>query len=102
LVPDKIPLKLFDFSTSAHEDAFPDQREIRMANSVYKIVEIIGTSSESWDDAAKTAVEKAGESLRDLRVAEVIANDLVVENGKVQAFRTKLKLSFKLEGSGSL
>jgi flavin-binding protein dodecin len=73
-----------------------------MPNSVYKIVEIIGTSSESWDHAAKMAVEKAGESLRDLRVAEVIAHDLVIEDGKVEAYRTKLKLSFKLEGSGSL
>jgi flavin-binding protein dodecin len=73
-----------------------------MPSSVYKVVEIIGTSSESWDHAAKMAVEKAGESLRDLRIAEVVANDLVVENGKVQAYRTKLKLSFKLEGSGSL
>ena len=73
-----------------------------MPNSVYKIVEIIGTSSKSWDHAAKIAVEKAGKSLRDLRVAEVIANDLVIEDGKVEAYRTKLKLSFKLEGSGSL
>lgn len=73
-----------------------------MPSSVYKVVEIIGTSSESWDHAAKMAVEKAGESLRDLRIAEVVAHDIVVENGKVQAYRTKLKLSFKLEGSSSL
>lgn len=73
-----------------------------MPNSVYKVVEIIGTSSESWDHAAKMAVEKAGESLRDLRIAEVMANDIVIENGKVQAYRTKLKLSFKLEGGTSL
>jgi flavin-binding protein dodecin len=73
-----------------------------MPSSVYKIVEIIGTSSESWDHAAKIAVEKAAESLRDLRIAEVVANDVVVEDGKVQAYRTKLKLSFKLEDSGSL
>jgi len=70
-----------------------------MTGSVYKIVEIIGTSSESWEQAAKLAVERAGQSLRDLRVAEVVANDIVIENGSIQAFRTKLKLSFKYEGS---
>lgn len=73
-----------------------------MPDSVYKVVEIIGTSATSWDDAAKVAVETAGKSIRDLRVAEVVTNDIVVENGKVQAYRTKLKISFKLEGSGSL
>ncbi len=74
-----------------------------MADSVYKVVEIIGTSSESWDQAARVAVERAGHSLRDLRVAEVVENDLVIENGKVQAFRTKLKVSFKMEeGGGSM
>ncbi|MGF1621427.1 MAG: dodecin family protein [Rhodomicrobiaceae bacterium] len=71
-----------------------------MTDSVYKVVEIVGTSSQSWDHAAKIAVEKAGESLRDLRIAEVIANDIVIENGKVQAYRTKLKVSFKLDGGG--
>ncbi|WP_088346073.1 MULTISPECIES: dodecin family protein [Rhodomicrobium] len=69
-----------------------------MPGSVYKIVEIIGTSTESWEDAAKVAVERAGQSLRDLRVAEVVANDIVIENGSITAFRTKLKLSFKYEG----
>jgi flavin-binding protein dodecin len=73
-----------------------------MPDSVYKVVELIGTSAQSWDDAAKVAVETAGKSLRDLRIAEVIANDIVVENGKVQAYRTKLKVSFKLESGGSL
>ena len=68
-----------------------------MPGSVYKLVEIIGTSPNSWDEAAKIAVERAGSSLRDLRVAEVVANDIVIENGKVQAYRTKLKMSFKLE-----
>lgn len=70
-----------------------------MPGSVYKIVEIIGTSTESWEDAAKVAVQRAGQSLRDLRVAEVVANDIVIENGAITAFRTKLKLSFKYEGS---
>jgi flavin-binding protein dodecin len=69
-----------------------------MAESVYKVVELVGTSSESWEKAAKAAVERAGETLRDLRVAEVVEQDIVMEGGKVSAFRTKLKLSFKYEG----
>ena len=68
-----------------------------MAESVYKVIELIGTSTESWEKAATTAVARASKSLRDLRIAEVTAMDLVVENGKVKAFRTKLKLSFKYE-----
>ncbi|MBV8473409.1 MAG: dodecin domain-containing protein, partial [Hyphomicrobiales bacterium] len=64
----------------------------------YKVIELIGTSASSWEDAAKTAVERAGKSLRDLRVAEVIEQDMIVENGKVEGYRTKLKLSFKYEG----
>ena len=70
-----------------------------MAESVYKIVELVGTSSESWEKAARTAVERAAKSLRDLRVAEVVEQDVVIEKGKV-ASRTKLKLSFKYEGGG--
>jgi len=69
-----------------------------MTNSVYKVIELIGTSPQSWEDAAKTAVERAAQSLRDLRVAEVVEHDLVIENGKVEAYRTKLKVSFKYEG----
>jgi dodecin len=69
-----------------------------MADSVYKVIEVIGTSKESWEKAARSAVERAGESLRDLRVAEVINQDLVIEDGKVEAYRTKLKVSFKYEG----
>ncbi len=65
--------------------------------SVYKIVEIVGTSPESWDKAAAAAVERAGSTLRDLRVAEVTAQDVVIENGKITAYRTKLKVSFKFE-----
>jgi len=68
-----------------------------MAESVYKVVGLVGSSSESWEKAAKAAVERAGESLRDLRVAEVVEQDIVMENGKVSAYRTKLKLSFKYE-----
>ena len=69
-----------------------------MAESVYTVVELIGTSDKSWEDAAKAAVERAGKNLRDLRVAEVVEQDIVIENGKVEAYRTKLKVSFKYEG----
>jgi flavin-binding protein dodecin len=70
-----------------------------MADSVYKVVELIGSSSKSWEDAAAAAVKLAGRSIRDLRVAEVVEQDLVIENGKIEAFRTKLKVSFKYEAS---
>ena len=65
---------------------------------VYKIVEVVGSSSTSWEDAAKSAVKTASKSLRDLRVAEVVQQDLVIEKGKVTSYRTKVKLSFKYEG----
>ncbi|MGH8432186.1 MAG: dodecin family protein [Solimonas sp.] len=71
-----------------------------MADSVYKVIELVGTSTESWEKAATAAVERAAKSLRDLRVAEVVEQDLVIEEGKVTAYRTKLKLSFKYEGGG--
>jgi flavin-binding protein dodecin len=71
-----------------------------MADSVYKVIELVGTSSESWEKAAQAAVERASQSLRDLRIAEVVEQDLVVDEGKVTAYRTKLKLSFKYEGGG--
>ncbi len=70
-----------------------------MANSVYKVTEIIGTSTRSWEDAAKSAVQTAAASLRELRVAEVTELDMTVENGKVQAYRAKVKLSFKYEAA---
>ncbi len=69
-----------------------------MPQSVYKVIEIIGTSTKSWEEAAKNAVELTGEHLRELRVAEVIEQDLVITDGKVEAYRTKLKVSFKYEG----
>ena len=69
-----------------------------MAESVYKVVELVGTSAESWEKAAAAAVERASKSPRDLRVAEVVEQDLVIEKGKVEAYRTKLKVSFKYEG----
>jgi flavin-binding protein dodecin len=68
-----------------------------MAESVYKIIELVGTSSVSWEKAAAAAVERAGKSLRDLRIAEVSQQDLVIENGKVVAYRAKVKVSFKYE-----
>jgi dodecin len=68
-----------------------------MAESVYKVLELIGTSTKSWEDAALTAVRRASRTVRNLRVAEVMEQDLVIENGKVEAFRTKLKVSFKYE-----
>ncbi|MFB6240667.1 MAG: dodecin family protein [Gemmatimonadota bacterium] len=66
--------------------------------SVYKRVELVGTSEESWEDAAEQAVERASDSLRDLRVAEVEELDMVIENGRVQAYRARVKISFKYEG----
>ncbi len=68
-----------------------------MADSVYKIIELVGTSTQSWEDAARTAVERAGGTLRDLRIAEVQQLDMHVEDGKVALFRAKIKLSFKYE-----
>ena len=66
-------------------------------DSVYKVVELIGTSTQSWEDAAKNAIQTAGSNLRDLRIAEVVKTDVVVKDGKVQAFRTRVLLSFKYE-----
>ena len=69
----------------------------KSVDSVYKVVEVVGTSTQSWEDAATVAVETASSTLRDLRVAEVARMDLKVENGKVVAYRTRLQLSFKYE-----
>ncbi len=69
-----------------------------MADSVYKVIELVGTSTESWEKAAATAVERAAQSLRDLRVAEVVELDMVLEQGKITAYRAKVKVSFKYEG----
>ena len=69
-----------------------------MAESVYKIIELVGTSTESWEKAAATAIAQASKSLRDLRIAEVAQLDMQVEKGKVKAYRAKLKVSFKFEG----
>ena len=68
-----------------------------MAESVYKIIEIVGTSTTSWEKAAAEAVERAASTLRDLRVAEVSEQDIVISDGKVEAYRVRLKVSFKYE-----
>ena len=69
-----------------------------MAESVYKVIELVGTSSESWEKAAAAAVSKAAKSLRDLRIAEVSELDMQIEGGKIRAYRAKVKLSFKYGG----
>jgi flavin-binding protein dodecin len=66
-----------------------------MADSVYKVIELVGTSSESWEKAARNAIETAMTSLKDLRIAEVTNQDVQIEEGKIVAFRTRVKLSFK-------
>jgi len=68
-----------------------------MAESVYKIIELVGTSNDSWEKAAKAAVERASSTLRDLRIAEVVQLDMTVDDGKVATYRAKVKLSFKYE-----
>src|SRR5262249_60649843 len=68
-----------------------------MAESVYKIIELVGTSTESWEKAAAAAVQKASKTLRDLRIAEISELDIQLENGKIRAYRAKVKLSFKYE-----
>ncbi len=69
-----------------------------MAESVYKIIELVGTSPESWEKAAAAAVTKASKTLRDLRIAEISELDIQLENGKIRAYRAKVKLSFKYGG----
>jgi flavin-binding protein dodecin len=71
-----------------------------MAESVYKVIELVGSSTESWEKAASAAVAKASESLRDLRVAEVSQLDLQIEDGQVRAYRAKVNVSFKYEDGG--
>jgi flavin-binding protein dodecin len=69
-----------------------------MAESVYKVIELVGTSPESWEKAAMAAVDMAAKSLRDLRIAEIIELDMQLEDGKVRAYRAKVKVSFKFQG----
>ncbi|MBI3636087.1 MAG: dodecin domain-containing protein [Candidatus Rokubacteria bacterium] len=69
-----------------------------MAESVYKVIELVGTSTDSWEKAAKAAVDRAGKTLRDLRIAEITQLDMQLEDGKIRAFRAKVKVSFKYQG----
>jgi dodecin len=71
-----------------------------MADSVYKVIELVGTSSDSFEQAVSAAVAQASQSLRDLRIAEVSQLDVTIENGKVSAYRAKVNISFKYEGGG--
>ena len=69
-----------------------------MSNSVYKVIELVGTSTESWENAAEAAISMASQSLRDLRIAEVVELDMQIDDGKVIAYRAKVKISFKYHG----
>jgi flavin-binding protein dodecin len=71
------------------------KEEDLMADSVYKVIELVGTSTESWEKAAQAAIEQASKTLRDLRIAEVVEMDVQIDDGKVRAYRTKVKVSFK-------
>jgi dodecin len=75
-------------------------KERIVAENVYKVIELVGTSTESWEKAAAAAVNRAGKTLRDLRVAEISELDLQLKNGKVEAYRAKVKVSFKYESKG--
>jgi hypothetical protein len=69
-----------------------------MAESVYKVIELVGTSTESWEKAAAAAVNKAASSLEDLRIAEVVQQDMQIEGGEIRAYRAKVKVSFRYKG----
>ena len=73
-------------------------KQAEATDAVYKVTEIVGTSTESWEDATRNAVETAAHTLRDLRVAEIVKMDVRVDNGKVKAYRARVQLSFKYEG----
>jgi hypothetical protein len=74
-----------------------EDQTMAKSDGIYRVIDVIGTSTDSWEDAAKRAVQTASKSLRDLRIAEVTKMDLKVENGKVVAYRTRVQLSFKYE-----
>jgi hypothetical protein len=76
----------------------PFRQEEPMSDSVYKVIELVGTSKKSWEHAAEAAIKQASRSLRDLRVAEVVQLDMALDNGKIASYRAKLKVSFKYEG----
>jgi flavin-binding protein dodecin len=73
--------------------------EVQMTDSVYKVIMLVGTSTESWEKAAMAAVNAASQSLRELRIAEVVKQDMVITDGKVEAYRTKIRVSFKYEAN---
>ena len=87
-----------DLATTTKSAILTFWEDSDMPESVYKIIDLIGTSTESWEKAATAAVDRASHSLRDLRVAEIAELDLVIENGKVTAYRAKVRVSFKYEG----
>jgi len=91
-----VPLKTVAYTNRGIEEGIMAGKG-ESADAVYKIVEVVGTSTKSWEDAAQNAVETAAKTLRDLRIAEVVKMDMKVENGKIQAFRTRVLLSFKYE-----
>ncbi len=74
------------------------QEDRQMTESVYKVIELVGTSPDSWEKAAAAAVARASESLRDLRIAEVVDLDMHIKDGRVEVYRAKVKVSFKYEG----
>src|SRR5947208_596397 len=76
-----------------------EERKVLMAESVYRVTEVIGVSSESWEAAARNAVETAGKTVRDLRIAEVLRQDVAIENGAIKSYRVRLAISFKYESS---
>ena len=76
----------------------PNRGTTPMAESVYKVIELVGTSTDSWEKAAAAAVERASATLRDLRIAEIVELDMQLDEGKVRAYRAKVKVSFKYEG----
>ena len=84
----------------AANEANREAWEAIVAESVYKIIELVGTSTESWERAASAAIERASKSLRDLRIAEVVQLDMQIADGKVEAYRAKVKVSFKFESKG--
>jgi flavin-binding protein dodecin len=96
--PPEDPMAPVGQPASASTDTSAPGRRVAMAESVYKIIELVGTSSESWEKAAAAAVAKAALTLRDLRVAEVSELDMVIDDGAVAAYRAKVKISFKYEG----
>ena len=69
-----------------------------MSNSVYKIIELVGSSPDSWEKAAGNAIAKASETLRDLRIAEIVQLDMIIKDGKIESYRSKVKVSFKFQG----